>query len=79
MKRGDLIEIEWVDVIIHPGWSETPEKLPGYLAKSVGYFVNQDNKYLRLAHTIGADGQVADVSVIPNTLIIDKPKALKSP
>lgn len=69
-----ILEIEWVDTVTHPGWHVSPHSLQLMIARTVGYLVNEDNEVIRLACTVGEDGQSSDVTVIPKCLIKKKIK-----
>lgn len=62
-KLNDLIEVEWEDHYGQNGWQELDYvKSRGLLpCKTVGYFVNYDNKSLRMGSTLDAQGQYNSV------------------
>lgn len=70
LKPGDRVEVDWIDILTVPGWIPDPTELVGYPAKSVGYYVNGDSLFTRIAGTIGNDTICADVTVIPTPVII---------
>ena len=54
MKKNTKIEVEWDDTCTVAGWltDTSMSNLSLVKCKTVGYFVNQDKKVLRLSHSI---------------------------
>jgi len=72
LKLNDRIEVEWDDTVTHSVWipqEEAKEKM-SCRCKSVGYFLNQDKKIIRLSCTIQlGDKPERDLTVIPKGTI----------
>ena len=68
MKKNTKIEVHWNDIVSESGWltEKTANEFPILKCKSLGYFLNQDKKVLRLSSTIqtGKDTD-RDCTVIP--------------
>ncbi len=67
-KLNQIIEVEWDDVVTHSVWisQEEAKEKPLCQCKSVGYFLNQDEKAIRLSCTIQLDDKPErDLTVIP--------------
>jgi len=68
LKLNDIVEISWDDVVTHSVWipQEQAKKQIPCRCKSVGYFLNQDKKIIRLSCTIQlGDRPERDLTVIP--------------
>lgn len=72
LKLNQLIEVSWDDIVTHSVWisREEAKKKPVCKCKSTGYFLNQNDKIIRLSCTIqiGADSE-RDLTVIPKGCI----------
>ena len=67
-ELNQLVEIEWDDVVTHSEWipQEEAKKKPICKCKSSGYFLNQDDKIIRLSCTIQLGYRPErDLTVIP--------------
>ena len=72
LKLNQLIEVEWNDIITHSAWipQDEAEKKPTCKCKSAGYFLNQNDKIIRLSCTIQlGDKPERDLTVIPKGCI----------
>lgn len=72
VKLNQLIEVEWDDIFSTCNWhtNASASNFPIVKCKSVGYFLNQNKKLLRLSHTIQTgDFTDRDVSAIPQGCI----------
>jgi hypothetical protein len=72
LKLNDIVEIEWVDIVTHSVWipQEEAKEKPLCQCKSVGYFLNQDDKIIRISCTIQLDDKPErDLTVIPKGCI----------
>ena len=68
LKKNTLIEVEWDDIISDSAWIAEEKAITRRecKCKSVGYFLNQDKRVLRLSHTIQlCDKPERDLTVIP--------------
>ena len=66
LKKNDLIVIKWLDAIENSSWLSAEKASQESLAKciSIGWFLNQDKKAIRISATLGDDG-TRNVNVIP--------------
>lgn len=72
LKLNQIIEVEWDDTFSTCSWHTvaSASNFPIPECKSVGYFLNQDKKCLRLSMTIQTDKfSDRDVTVIPRGCI----------
>lgn len=72
LKFNQSIEVEWNDTFSTCNWhtDASASNFPIVLCKSVGYFLNQDKKVLRLSHTIQSGNFTdRDVTAIPQGCI----------
>jgi hypothetical protein len=72
LKLNDIVEIEWSDIVTYPVWipQDEAEKKSTYKCKSIGYFLNQDDKIIRLSCNIQLeDKPERDLTVIPKGCI----------
>jgi len=73
-KLGDMILIEWDDIVSNASWqtSEEQDKTGPELVKTVGFFLKtytyRKKKALRMAHSLIADG-TGDTTNIPYGVI----------
>ena len=69
---GERIEVSWIDTVTHPGWQTDATKLAGAPNRTIGYFINMDDEYVRVSHTFcDMDGQLSDITVIPTNVVAD--------
>ncbi len=76
LSEGNLVIIYWYDTIDNSSWTsvDTIAKENPALAKSVGWFLNQDDKCIRiLSSVIGTQdsGMEAGYTVIPKAMLKD--------
>jgi hypothetical protein len=77
VKKGDTVEVVWIDAVLHSGILVNPEEAPGALAITKGSFLNQDDSYIRLYFTdYGVQG-VTDIMVIPLSLLVGEPRLIE--
>lgn len=72
LKLNDIIEVLWDDTYSTCNWhtNASASNFPLVQCKSVGYFLNQNKKALRLSHTIQTDKFTdRDISAIPQGCI----------
>ena len=73
IRKNALIEVFWDDIISDSTWSEEKKAQIRAAARcqTVGYFLNQDKKVLRLSDTLGKDGKETErsLTVIPHGVI----------
>lgn len=72
LKLNQIIEVEWDDIVTHSAWvpQEEAKKKLTCKCKSVGYFLNQDDKIMRFSCTIQLeDKPERDLTVIPKGCI----------
>lgn len=68
MKKDTLIEVEWDDTCVNMSWQddESASRANVTSCLSVGYFINQDKRALRISHSRQPGGNCRrDVSAIP--------------
>lgn len=68
MKKNTKIEVCWNDIVSTCGWlnEKTANEFPICKCRSLGYFLNQDKKVLRLSATIQIGRNIdRDCTVIP--------------
>ncbi|KKM27142.1 hypothetical protein LCGC14_1577700 [marine sediment metagenome] len=67
LKKNQLIEIRWLDITSDGSWLKpaTVEKFPAVDCLSVGYFLNQDKKVIRLSSMVNSNDGERDVTAIP--------------
>jgi len=68
MKKNTLIEVEWDDIVYDSTWlsEHKAANYPTAKCKTMGYFLNQTKKVLRLSATIQFDkDNERDITVIP--------------
>lgn len=66
LKKNDLIAIVWLDAVENPSWQSAEKAGQEPLARcvSMGWFLNQDKRAIRISATIAGDG-MRNVNVIP--------------
>lgn len=72
LKLNQLIEVEWDDIVSDAQWisQRIAETIMPCRCKSIGYFLNQDNKVIRLSCTIQFGVKTErDITVIPQGCI----------
>lgn len=72
LKLNQIIEVEWDDTYSTCNWhtNASASNFPTVKCKSIGYFLGQNKKVLRLSHTIQTgDFTDRDVSAIPQGCI----------
>lgn len=76
-KFSDTVTIEWLDAQTYAGWKNQDELITSnedYVCVTRGFFVQEDDLFITLAHTIGkynpAEGDVCGVIKIPKGMII---------
>ena len=75
-KCLELFRISWHDPITHTSWCSDREALnkqPG-LCSTVGWFVNRDDKCLRLAMHYNNDGEWSDIFLVPLGCLAEEPE-----
>ena len=67
LKKNQLVEIRWSDITSDAAWlkPQISEKYPVVDCLSVGYFLNQDKKLIRISSMINNNDGESDVTVIP--------------
>lgn len=72
LKKNDLIEIEWVDIVADSAWllEQKANEYPLTQCKTAGYYLNETEDLIRLSATIqcGKDNE-RDICVIPQGVI----------
>ncbi len=64
LKPLQPVQVTWIDIIKDPGWdSHEDVECPEF--KSIGYFVYQDHRCIKIADTIDADGTGYAVMALP--------------
>ena len=66
-KFNALLEVEWLDTVDEAGWLAPVKAMltKACPCKSVGYFLNRDEKVLRMSSSIQVKDQGRGVIVIP--------------
>ncbi len=67
IKRNKIIEVIWNDIVSDNSWvkKSKAENYPPVRCLSIGYFLNQDKKVLRLSSMLNDNDGERDVTVIP--------------
>ena len=73
-KRGQKIEIEWIDAVATGGWGSPEEKREEALKQSktatIGYVISDDDESIHVAqNAVEGFDRVADTMWIPKTMI----------
>lgn len=71
IKRNQIIEVIWDDIVSDSRWigKKAAEEYSPVRCLSIGYFLNQDKKVLRLSSMINQNDSERDVTVIPHGCI----------
>jgi len=66
MKKGDIVEIIWADTTYDARWVPLPkaEKYPLTICVNIGYFLDKDNRAVRLSDSLNTDKE-GSVTAIP--------------
>lgn len=69
-ESGTRLEVQWSDIVSNPAWQSKEEidKATAVSVKTLGYFLQNKKKVLKLAHSVSADGE-SDSTLIPWTNI----------
>lgn len=68
-KEKDLIEVEWLDIVCHADWTEANEvTCPAF--RSIGWFISQDDKELKIGNTKDDADKVFGVTSFPIGCIV---------
>lgn len=65
-QLGTRLEITWQDIVSDASWHDIKDmdKITTIKVKTVGYFLQNKKKILKVAHSITEDGE-SDYTVIP--------------
>lgn len=65
-ESGTRLEVQWSDIVSNPEWQskEDIDKATTVPVKTLGYFLQNKKKVLKLAHSVSADGD-SDSTLIP--------------
>lgn len=78
---GDLISMEVIDISSAEGWCdvETAKSLPPWRVMISGYFVSEDDYFVRIAGFVSSadENRCGGVRCIPKSLIIQLGKTIK--
>ena len=71
LKKNQLIEVEWVDIVSVAEWltEEKAMTYPATTCKDAGYVLKSDNTLLRLSSSIQTNDKERNVTVIPWAVI----------
>jgi hypothetical protein len=82
MKKGDIVQIEWLDAFSLDSWMEEGAAFAAIatsmLCHTVGFFLAESEESISVCHTYNKDNQVCGVMSIPKRCMIEEPKILSS-
>jgi len=74
LKKNTRLEIFWHDILSVSAWrsEEEASKVGAAKCKSLGYFLNEDDEFIRISSCVGHDdelGNERNVTIIPKGCI----------
>lgn len=69
-----LLGVTWLDAATHSGWRDDADELGVSTVYSMGFLIGETDICVKLAATISADGQPADITAIPKRSITKRHK-----
>lgn len=65
-QKYDILVVSWLDIVSESKWhnKEEVENAEAVSVKTIGFFLDNKKRQLRIAHSIAKDGD-CDVTVIP--------------
>jgi hypothetical protein len=71
LKFNDAILVKWIDIVQENGWHSEQDagKLEPVVCRTLGFFVNETKRVIRLSDTLSSDGE-RNVTVIPKGVIL---------
>lgn len=69
-EPGTRLEIEWQDILTDSKWhtKDEAEKVDVVQVKTIGYFLKNHKKVMKIAHSVAAGGD-CDITCIPHGCI----------
>ena len=66
-KFNSLLEVTWIDIVDDSAWLSPyiASKYPPCTVKSVGYFLNRDERVIRISSSYQPEDKDRSVTVIP--------------
>jgi len=66
MRKNDIVEVTWMDIVQDPTWQKEDDATVAkpVLCKSVGYFLDRTDKFLRISESMNNLGE-RSVQVFP--------------
>jgi hypothetical protein len=71
-KKNEMILVTWVDAFQSCEWMTEDEamKRPKEVdCRTIGFFLAEDEELLRISHSIGDEGCMRDLNIIPKGMI----------
>jgi len=71
LKFGDRVEIQWFDIESTSAWTniERAKKLKPKIYIDIGYYLNEDDRFLRVYNSIDGDKSQVGFTIFPKGTI----------
>jgi hypothetical protein len=71
-KKNEMILVTWIDAYQSCEWmteEDAMKRPPEVDCRTIGFFFAEDDMFLRISHSIGAEGCMRDLNIIPKGMI----------